>query len=494
MGGELMNRLLLTILITILVMPATSVKSKPSAGNLNPKFLLKLRDGYEMNETDRARFNAISNTDINKLALNRDVVRGEDGHFSHKISSKGITNQKASGTCWMFAAFNVMRPKIFRELGVEEFEFSKAYLLFWDKLEKSNLYLESVIELRDVDPLDREWQLVNQWMVGDGGWWNYVTGLIQKYGIVPVKAMPETHSSENTRVMNTVLQRILRSRASAMLQLHEEGADVAKLRKFKEEALAEVYRFLSLNLGEPPTEFAWRYEAKKKSSEDLDDKKSDEEDTKVEQERLTPLKTYTPKAFYEQFVGVDLSQFVCLYHDASQPTGKHYRFDRARNMAGAQEMDFVNIEVDAMKDIAVKSILANEPLWFAVNMGVDQSREHGLMEHELFDYETLFDIDMPITKADRTRLFAGASNHAMVLRGVDLRDGTPQKWLVENSWGKDKGNKGTWTLYDRWFDEHVYTIIVDKRHVPEETLKIFQEEAKELPAWYPGAMGLPELW
>ena len=489
-----MIRSLLTILLVILIMPATSGKSKPATGSLKPKFIEKLRDGYEMNETDRARFNAISNTDINKLALNREVVQGEDGYFSHKISSKGITNQKASGTCWMFAGFNVMRPKIFRELGVEEFEFSKAYLLFWDKLEKSNLYLEQVIELRDVDRLDREWQLVNQWMVGDGGWWNYVTGLIEKYGIVPVKAMPETHSSENTRVMNVVLQRLLRSRASDLMKMNEEGASVTKLRKFKEESLAEVYRFLALNLGEPPTEFAWRYEAKKKSSSDSEENKTSEEDAKVEQERLTPLTTYTPKEFYEKFVGVDLSEFVCLYHDPAQPTGKHYRFDRARNMAGADNMDFVNIEIDDMKAIAVKSVLANEAMWFAVNMGVDQSREHGLMEHELFDYETLFAIDMPLSKADRNLLFAGASNHAMVLRGVDLKEGKPRKWLVENSWGKDKGNKGTWTLYDRWFDEHVYTIIVNKKHVPTKSLKIFEEDATELPAWYPGAMGLPELW
>lgn len=488
-----MIRSIFTILIATLIMPATSGKTEPANGSLHPEFLQKLRDGYEMNETDRARFNAISNTDINKLALNREVVRGEDGHFSHKISSKGITNQKASGTCWMFAGFNVMRPKIIRDLGVDEFEFSKAYLLFWDKLEKSNLYLESVIEMSDVDPLDREWQLVNQWMVGDGGWWNYVTGLIEKYGIVPVKAMPETYSSENTQVMNNVLQRLLRSRASTILKMNEDGVNVTKLRKFKEQSLAEVYRFLSLNLGEPPTEFQWRYEVKKKKSDD-GEKSSADEDSKVEQERLSPLETYTPQQFYKEFVGVDLSQFVCLYHDPAQPTRKHYRFDRARNIAGEENMNFVNIGIDEMKDIGVKSVLANEPMWFAVNMGVDQSREHGLMEHDLFDYETLFDLDMPLTKADRNLLFAGASNHAMVLRGVDLREGKPHKWLVENSWGKDKGKNGIWTLYDRWFDEHVYTIIVNKKHVPQKTLKIFQEEATELPAWYPGAMGLPGLW
>jgi bleomycin hydrolase len=154
-------------------------------------------------------------------------------------------------------------------------------------------------------------------------------------------------------------------------------------------------------------------------------------------------------------------------------------------------MHFVNIDMEAMKEVAVASILANEPLWFAVNMGVDQSRELGLMQHRLYDYESLFDIDLALSKADRTRFHAGASNHAMVLMGVDLVDGKPRKWLVENSWGDEKGDKGRWTLYDRWFDEHVYTIIVNKRHVPASIMAKFEEDARELPAWYPGAQGIP---
>ena len=486
------------ILSILIAMPATKGNPNSDPGALTPAFLEKLQSNYEMDYADKARFNAVSNTDINKLALSRDIVRGEDGYFSHKISSQGITDQKASGRCWMFAGFNVMRPKVIRELGVDGFEFSNAFLLFWDKLEKSNLYLESIIELRDVDKLDREWELVNQWMVGDGGWWNYVTGLIQKYGAVPVSAMPETQSSENTRVMNLVLERILRARAIKVLEAHAKGADVHKLRKMKEDAMAVVYRFLCLNLGEPPVEFEWRYEARKKVGEDKDEgsaeKKGEaEEDAyKVEQERLGELRIYTPKSFYQEFVGVDLSQFVCLYNDTSQEMGKHYQFARARNMAGQQEMDFVNVPIGKMKEIAVSSVMANEALWFAVNMGIDQSTEHGLMAHGLFDYESLFNIEMPIGKADRTLLYAGASNHAMILRGVDIQNGKPRKWLVENSWGKEKGKNGTWTLYDRWFDEHVYTIIVERKHVPKEILAAFDEKPRTLPAWYPGAMGLPE--
>ncbi len=469
-----------------------------SPGILSPEFVESLRANYEMDEADRARFNAITNADIDTLALNRDIVRGEDGHFSHKIKTKGITNQKSSGRCWMFAGFNVMRPKVIEEFGLDGFEFSSAYLQFWDKLEKSNLYLENVIELRKRDPLDREWALVNEWMVGDGGWWNYVTSLIEKYGVVPASIMPETHSSENTRTMNAVLQQLLRSRANDLLKAHEAGAGVGELRQAKRKAMADVYRFLVLNLGEPPTEFTWRYEEKKKEGASDDDagggaggEEADDGASPVEQENLTAWRTFTPQSFYQEFVGVDLGELVCLYNDPAQPTGHHYRFRRARNMVGEEEMHFVNIEIGAMKAIAVESVLANQPLWFAVNMGVDQSKEHGLMEHALFDYETLFGLAMPFTKADRNRFHSGSSNHAMVIQGVDLEDGQPRKWLVENSWGDDKGNKGTWTLYDRWFDEHVYTIIVHKDHVPADILSVFDEEPSDLPAWYPGAMGLP---
>lgn len=466
-----------------------SPRATSSSGVLTPDFLDTLRAGYVMNETDRACHNAVTNNDVNSLALNRNVVRGDDGHFSHRIKSQGITDQKKSGRCWMFAALNVLRAQVIRDHGMADFEFSAAYLQFWDKLEKANLYLESIIELRDADYLDRDWEKVNKFATEDGGWWNYVVGLVGKYGVVPASAMTETHTSTHTHILNQILGRLLQARAARLLERHADGASLDELRAGKHEALREVYRLLVINLGEPPTEFEWRYRRRKPGDKDAQDPGTDMKT--VAEEDLTPLERHTPQSFSRKYLGATLTDFVCLYNDPHNEMDRHYCFDRACNIVGNKCMHFVNIDTAPMKTIAVASILANEPLWFAVNMQIDQSEELGLMEHQLFDYETLFGIDLTVSKAARTRFHAGASNHAMALMGVDLdRDGQPRKWLVDNSHGDDVGKKGRWTLHDKWFDEHVYTLIVHKRHVPAGILGRFEEEPIVLPVWYPGAQGI----
>jgi bleomycin hydrolase len=476
---------------TTTLQPNREAISVSSAGSLTIEFLAALREGYQMSQADLACHNAVANNSAKPLALNRGVARADDGHFSHRVQSQGITNQKKSGRCWMFAGLNVLRPQVMRDHRMESFEFSTAYLQFWDKMEKSNLYLESIIELRNVDFLDRDWEMVNKYAMEDGGWWNYLTGLVGKYGVLPLSVMPETHASEHTDELNEVLGRLLRARAVRLLELYADGAGVDDLRAEKNRVLAEVYRLLVLHFGEPPTDFDWRFSIK------MGQRSTEQEESSMHSagnQRLSPMERHTPQSFYQQYVGRPLAEYVCLYNDPKNELDRHYSFDRARNIIGNECMHFVNIGTPAMKEIAKASIIANEPLWFAVNMGFDQSTELGMMKHRLFDYETLFNIDLTVTKANRTRFHSGASGHAMALMGVDLTaDGQPRKWLVENSWGDDKGAKGLWTLHDDWFDEHVYTIIVHRSHVPPEILERFDDEAIVLPAWYPGARGIQSV-
>jgi bleomycin hydrolase len=467
-------------------------------GGLTPEFLQSLRQSYQR---DEVRFNALSANPINTLALNRSVVDAHDTHFSHKIRFRGVTDQHSSGRCWLFAGLNTLRPAIIAKHDLDGFEFSESYLQFWDKLEKANLYLEYMIELRGTDPLDREWEAVQKWTLDDGGWWQGVVALVGKYGVVPKEAMPTTTASDSTDTLNTILTRKLHVDGAKIRELHRAGSDLKALRAYKQQAMVEVYRILAQTLGEPPQEFTWRLPKKKdddkkgKAAAPKDGKKKagDKSEAKTKEPALdidlTPAKKYTPQSFYREMVGAALEDYVSLYYDPLNPTMKHYAFKRSRNFADKADVDFVNIGLEAMKKIAMESVMANEPVWFAADVGKDQNSKLGIMATDLYSYGPLFNVDLHLDRAQRIAFRDGGANHAMVFMGVDVVDKKPAKWLVENSWGADKGDKGSWTLYNNWFDEHVYMVIVNKRHVPAGMLKVFAEPITVLPPWYPGAAG-----
>jgi len=456
----------LEIAFCILFLLAFSSASLFAAeGGLDMQTVEKIRSSFQMDPHTRAMYNSVTNTDITNLALNRDILRGHNEIFSHKIKTKGITNQNKSGRCWLFAGLNIMRPIVIKKQNLKSFEFSQTYLAFYDKLEKANNFLERIIEFRGRDILDREMEFLLRTPLPDGGYWENVVNLVEKYGVVPQEIMPETNSSGNTGLMNALVSRKLRSNAVKLRDMHQKGEGIEKLRTEKKHMLAGVYKMLVMNLGEPPSEFQWRFQ-------DANDVVSESE-------------TYTPKGFYAEFVGVDLRQYVDIFNDPSKPYGKHYQISLTRNLYDGEDAHFANVEMQTLKAIAAKAVLADEPTWFSCDVGKDQSRDHGIMAMELYDYDSIYGVDMAMTKAERSLFRESVPNHAMVFIGVDIADGKPAKWLVENSWGKDKGSEGLWTLYDSWFDTNVYSIIVKREYVPDEVLKIFDQPAIIRPVWDP---------
>jgi len=434
-------------------------------GALTGEDIIQMRSALMMDTHTRTMYNAVTNNNIKELALNRDLLQQSNEVFSHKIKTKGITNQKSSGRCWLFAGLNIMRPAVIERYKLNKFEFSQNYLAFWDKMEKANCFLEYIIEFRDRDPLDREMEIILRSPFGDGGWWKYVVELIEKYGVVPKEIMPETNSSSNTGMMNKIISRKLRADAVMLRDLHRQGRSVEELHAEKKKMLTEIYRMLVINLGEPPTEFKYRFE---------------DRDSVV-----SSMKTYTPKSFFEKFVGVDLNEYVNIFNDPTKEYGNHYMLRLSRNIYDGYDINYANVEIEKLKDVAMKSILDDEPVWFACDVGKDQSNKHGLMAMDIYDYSSIYNTSLDMTKAERALYRESAPNHAMVFIGVDIDDGKPVKWLVENSWGPDKGNDGRWSLYDTWFDNHVYNVIVKKKFVPKDILKIYELDPVILPPWDP---------
>jgi bleomycin hydrolase len=425
----------------------------------------EIRSSTYLSPSDRTVMNALTNNELPKVALNRKFISEHNNLFNHKIETKGITNQKKSGRCWLFAGLNMLRPRVIKKYKLKDFEFSQDYLFFWDKMEKSNFFLESVIETANRDLLDREVELLLKRPIGDGGLWSYVVNLIEKYGLVPKEVMPETYNSSHSRIMNSLISRKLRDDATVLREMVENGATDIELRSKKIEMLKDIYKMLVLNLGEPPSHFIWRYK-------DKDGK-------------ISEPKRYTPKEFYKKVVDVDLRDYVALMNYPGKGYDKLFQFDSARNIYDQTDPTYANLNINTMKELTLKSILDDEPVWFACDIIKDGDFEKGILSPEIIDYRSIYRVDMEMSKEERILYRESYGNHAMVFTGVDIKDSKPVKWLVEDSHGSKRGHEGHWTMYDDWFDEYLYIVIINKKYLPGEVKDIFRQKPIHLPPWDP---------
>lgn len=460
-----MNRfpLLSGIVLASVLILGLGMSAAALGEGLNPKTLEQLRNSCKLSGANRALYNAATGNGLGQLTLDREILQNDNDHFSNSVKGGAITNQKMSGRCWIYGSLNVLRPEVMKKYKLDNFEFSENFLAFWDKLEKANCFLEYSIELADRDLLDREMSMLMTKPIQEGGWWDYNTGLLEKYGAVPADAMPEAANAENSALLFKLLQQKLRVDAVALRKLKKEGKSAADLQAAKQKMLQEVYRMLVLSVGEPPKTFTWRYAPKGG--------------------KPSAPETLTPQQFYKEKIGIDLSQYVCLMHHPLHPYQKHYNFARSRNAIDGKDQNFINVEIQEMKDLAVKAVCDNQPVCFSCDVLHDQDR--GIMALGLRDYESLFGVKLKLDKADAMLTRDSTSNHVMVFIGVDLKDGKPVKWRVENSWGKDKGKDGYWNLYDSWFDKYVYCLVIRKAYLPAKTLQLLEEEPTVLPMWDP---------
>jgi bleomycin hydrolase len=451
-------------LAMIFVLQFSSLCFAEENKNLEQKTITRLQASFKMDNTQKALMNSITNNDIKKLVLNRELLNRHNDVFNLKIDVEGITNQKSTGRCWMFAALNLMRPKVIKKFKLSSFEFSQAYLFFWDKLDKANYFLETIIETRDRDIDDRELQAILSNPIPDGGWWNYVVNLIDKYGVIPKELMPETKNTSNSKMINKTMVNLARQNAVELREMTRDGKTITSLRERKLEMLKDYYRLLVLHFGIPPEKFIWR----------IEDKDGDLIENK-----------YTPLEFYNDVVGLDLNQYVIICDYPSFPYNDHYQINFCTNMTEKPDMNFINLDIEQLKLYALVSLQDSTPVWFAADASWQMEHDHGIMAVDIYDYESLFGIKDKMKKADRIRYRASMANHAMVFVAADISEEKALKWRVENSWGSEKGNKGYWTMYDSWFDKYVFTIIIDKKFIKKEDLKLLEKKPNKIPAWDP---------
>ncbi|MBM7712974.1 aminopeptidase C [Enterococcus xiangfangensis] len=425
------------------------------------------REAFEKNPKQVALQRGVVKNGIRASAENIQTHVENTPVFSVDLATGKVANQKQSGRCWMFAALNTFRHKMLTTFQLKDFELSQNYTFFWDKYEKANYFYENILNTAEQAASSREVAFLLQTPQQDGGQWDMIVSLFQKYGVVPKSVMPESSNSSNSRDLNNYLNKLLRKHAVLLRQMVAEQATAEEIQTNREAMLQEVYNLLTISLGTPPESFDFEY-------------RDEEKNYHLEQ-------GLTPQSFYEKYVGVNLDEYVSIINAPTEdkPFMKSYTVDMLGNVVGGKQVKYLNLEMAEFKALAVKQLEQGESVWFGCDVGQSSTRDSGIMALDAYDVDDLFDVDLTMTKAERLDHGESLMTHAMVLTGVDLIEDQAKKWKVENSWGEKVGEKGFFVMSDEWMDEYTYQIVVRKEFLTAEQLAAFEAEPIVLAPWDP---------
>lgn len=462
-----MNKILLTALGAALMTASATAQTAITA-----EALQRIEAAQNETAADRALRNAMAQTDINTLATSA-ARTGLETDFTYRVPSRGITDQKSSGRCWLFTGLNVLRASAMRRLDLPEFKLSQVYLFFYDQLEKSNLFLQAVIDTRKSALDDRTVDWLFDHPLSDGGTFTGVADLVMKYGVVPAEVMPETYSSEHTSRIDQLLSLKLREFGLQLREAADKGASVKQLESKKQEMLATVYHILTMAYGVPPKSFTWK--------------------RRDASGKVVSTAEYTPQEFYaELWEGDDLSaNYVMLMNDPTRDYYKVYRIEYDRHTYDGHDWTYLNLPMEEIKPQAIASLRDSSAMYFSCDVGKFLHSASGSLSLDNYDYGALLGTTFSMTKEQRIRTHASASSHAMTLVAVDV-DSTsqqPSRWMVENSWGSTSGWQGHLVMTDAWFNEYMFRVVVNRKYIDEKYLRMMDQKAVTLPAWDPMFMG-----
>ena len=424
-----------------------------------------LRKAFDANPANKVAQNAVTSVQLPSLALNRSIIQDTANTFSTKLDDWKVTSQKSSGRCWLFAALNLFRVGAMKKMNVKNFEFSQAHIHFWDKFERSNHLLEAIIDTADRPVDDRTIHFLLSDPIGDGGQWNMAMNLIEKYGLVPKSVYPESHTSSATRWMNMELKNILRSSACELRSILNNGGSIEEARAHKEKRVSDIWNMLCIHLGTPPTSFDWQWR-------DKDDK-------------FHRKGEMTPQEFAAEYVDIDWRNYVCIVNDPRNVYYQTYTVDYLQNVAGGPPVVYLNVPSAEMKAVTQKLLEDGVPVWMGCDVGKEMDRKGGYWDADLFNVSGLYGVEYGMDKENRLRHGQTMMTHAMLFTGVDVVDGKPRRWRVENSWGENSGQKGYYTMNDSWYDEYMFEIAAPKEYLTEKMLAGLDTEPMVLPAWDP---------
>ena len=434
--------------------------------NITKDFIDNSEREYESSDIYAVARHALTNNSISSLTKVNEQTEFTRNRFSIDIKTLKVTNQKASGRCWIFAGCNVLREAVAKKLNLKEFEISQNYVAFFDKLEKCNYLLESVIKLRNDKSEERTLDTILQRGIEDGGQWDLFVNVVKKYGVVPKDAFPETFQSSNTREIDNLLNRYVRKFAYEI-----KNTDENEIENKKSFVMKNIYKILCSCFGVPPKTFSFEYV--------VEDKEGNKE--------YHNEKNLTPHKFLDEYVGINLDEYVSIIHSPTEdkPFNETYTVKYLGNVIEGNQVKYLNLDMNRMKELVINQLKDGETVWFGSDCSKCADRKGGIWDDRSFDIDKLFQIDTSMPKEAMLDTWESAMNHAMVITGVNLDEGKATKWKIENSWGEDVASKGYYVATDSWFDKFVYQAVINKKYLNEYELSNLNKEPKKLELWDP---------
>ncbi|KAJ7098554.1 peptidase C1B, bleomycin hydrolase [Mycena belliarum] len=430
------------------------------------------------NSTQRLARTILQKSDLNMLQVPSVHVKDYRPGFNVELDFKTgpIANQGMSGRCWLFASTNVLRYSVMRKLNLDDFQLSQNFLYFWDKLEKSNYFLETIIEDPELPFDSRLLSTLSLNLVTDGGQWDMAVNIWKTYGIVPRTVFPDSYHSIKSAQLNTLLKTKIREHALTLKRLAQslsadgEESIVLALRAKKEELMAETYRIITATLGTPPMgdeSFKWTY---------------------TDKNGKLGVWEGTPLEFYNEFIGEEPETCISLLNDPRNDYSKLFVVDKLGNVWGGRPVSYLNTTTEIMIDSVIACLKSGRPVFFGCDVLQQEDKERGILDVKLFDYSTPFNLSLDMTKAERVMTGDSAMTHAMVITAahVDTKTGAVTRFKVENAWGLNIGDNGWFMMTADWFREFAFQVVVPPKFIPKELLKVFEAgNAQVLDAWDP---------
>ncbi|MBO0448400.1 C1 family peptidase [Enterococcus sp. MJM12] len=427
----------------------------------------KLKNNYEGTPRYKLAELGVVRNGVVESAENVLSKRENPFEFSIEVPTLKIPQQNQSGRCWLFAIINILNQQISQKLGIKEFYLSQNYLYFYDKLEKANFFYKNIIETADLELDSRELNFLLSKPQEDGGQWDMLVSLIEKYGLVPSYAMPETENSRSSADMNKYINAKLRLDAKKLRQLVADHCSQKEIDEIITKMLAEVYQMLAICIGVPPEKVDVKYrDAAGNYQAELN---------------------ITPKEFANKYLMVDLKDYIPIINAPSKNKNYNQTYTVAMmgNIVEGQSIKYLNVDMSTLKRLTINQLKGNEAVWFGCDIGQYTDRKLGIMAPDIYAVDILFDVDFSSNKQDRLEYCQSLLTHAMVISGVDLENDQPTIWKVQNSWGEEIGYKGFFMMTDDWMSEYVYQVVINKKYLTEEQLTRYQEEPIVLSPWDP---------